>query len=153
VARILFGKADLTMALNGALAGLVAITAEPADPSPLMATIIGAIGGVIVVFSIISLDKMKIDDPVGAISVHGVVGLWGIFAVLLSDPDATFMGQLVGALVIFIWVFFASLIVWGILKAIMGIRVSEEEEYEGVDQSECGMEAYPEFVGASGSGL
>jgi Amt family ammonium transporter len=151
VARILFGKADLTMALNGALAGLVAITAEPADPSPLMATIIGAIGGVIVVFSIISLDKMKIDDPVGAISVHGVVGLWGIFAVLLSDPDATFMGQLVGALVIFIWVFFASLIVWGILKAIMGIRVSEEEEYEGVDQSECGMEAYPEFVGASGS--
>jgi Amt family ammonium transporter len=98
------------------------------------------------------LDKAKIDDPVGAISVHGVVGIWGIFAVLLSDPDATFMGQLVGALVIFIWVFVASLIVWGIIKAIFGIRVSEEEEYEGVDLSECGMEAYPEFVGASGSG-
>ncbi len=152
VARILFGKADLTMALNGALAGLVAITAEPADPSPLLATIIGAIGGTIVVFSIIGLDKLKIDDPVGAISVHGVVGLWGIFAVLLSDADATFMGQLVGALVIFVWVFGASLIVWGILKAVIGIRVGEEEEYEGVDISECGMEAYPEFTGAAGSG-
>jgi len=89
---------------------------------------------------------------VGAISVHGTVGLWGIFAVLLSDSDATFMGQLTGALVIFVWVFVASLIVWGILKAVMGIRVSEEEEYEGVDIAECGMEAYPEFVGASGSG-
>jgi Amt family ammonium transporter len=153
VARILFGKADLTMALNGALAGLVAITAEPADPSPLLATIIGAIGGVIVVFSIVALDKIKIDDPVGAISVHGVVGLWGIFAVLLSDSDATFMGQLVGALVIFVWVFVTSLIVWGIIKAVMGIRVSEEEEYEGVDMSECGMEAYPEFVGTKGSGM
>ncbi|MDB4542887.1 ammonium transporter [bacterium] len=152
VARILFGKADLTMALNGALAGLVAITAEPADPSPLLATIIGAIGGVIVVFSIVMLDKIKIDDPVGAISVHGTVGLWGIFAVLLSDADATFMGQLTGALVIFVWVFGASLVVWGILKAVMGIRVSEEEEYEGVDLAECGMEAYPEFTGASGSG-
>jgi len=152
VARIWFGKADLTMALNGALAGLVAITAEPADPSPLLATIIGAIGGILVVFSIVIFDKIKIDDPVGAISVHGVVGLWGIFAVLLSDPDASFMGQLVGAATIFIWVFGTSLIVWGILKAVMGIRVSEQEEYEGVDMSECGMEAYPEFVGASGSG-
>jgi len=146
VARILFGKADLTMALNGALAGLVAITAEPADPSPLLATIIGAVGGVIVVFSIVTLDKLKLDDPVGAISVHGVVGLWGIFAVLLSDADATFMGQLVGALTIFVWVFVTSLIVWGIIKAVMGLRVSEEEEYEGVDLSECGMEAYPEFT-------
>jgi Amt family ammonium transporter len=152
VARLLFGKADLTMALNGALAGLVAITAEPADPTPLLATIIGAIGGVIVVFSIVTLDKIKIDDPVGAISVHGVVGLWGIFAVLLSDSDATFMGQLVGAAVIFVWVFVASLIAWGILKMIMGLRVTEEEEYEGVDLAECGMEAYPEFIGASGSG-
>jgi len=146
VARILFGKADLTMALNGALAGLVAITAEPADPSPLLATIIGAIGGVIVVFSIVTLDKLKLDDPVGAISVHGVVGLWGIFAVLLSDADATFSGQLIGALTIFVWVFVTSLITWGIIKAVMGIRVSEEEEYEGVDISECGMEAYPEFT-------
>lgn len=146
VARIMFGKADLTMALNGALAGLVAITAEPADPTPLLATIIGAIGGTIVVFSIVFLDKMKIDDPVGAISVHGTVGIFGIFAVLLSDSDATFMGQLVGMLVIFIWVFVTSLIVWFALKAIMGVRVSEEEEDEGVDISECGMEAYPEFV-------
>jgi len=145
-ARLLFGKADLTMALNGALAGLVAITAEPADPTPLLATIIGAVGGVLVVFSIIGLDKLKLDDPVGAISVHGVVGLWGIFAVLLSDADATFMGQLTGALVIFVWVFGASLIVWSIIKAVMGIRVSAEEEYEGVDIAECGMEAYPEFT-------
>ena len=145
VARLVFGKADLTMALNGALAGLVAITADPASPSPLMATIIGGIGGAIVVGSIIFLDKIKIDDPVGAISVHGVVGLWGVFAVLISNSDATFMGQLVGALVIFVWVFVTSLITWSIIKAIMGIRVSDEEEYEGVDISECGMEAYPEF--------
>ena len=144
--RILFGKADLTMLLNGALAGLVAITAEPADPSPLLATIIGGLGGILVVFSIITLDKIKIDDPVGATSVHGVVGLWGVFAVLLSDSDATFMGQLVGAATIFVWVFVVSLVVWGILKATIGIRVTEEEEYEGVDLSECGMEAYPEFV-------
>ncbi|QSP95905.1 ammonium transporter [Marinobacter salinisoli] len=148
VARIMFGKADLTMALNGALAGLVAITAEPADPSPLLATVIGAIGGAIVVFSIVFMDKIRIDDPVGAISVHGVVGIWGIFAVLLSDADATFMGQLVGTLTIFIWVFVTSLITWLVIKAIMGIRVSEEDEYEGVDLSECGMEAYPEWVNA-----
>lgn len=146
VARVMFGKADLTMALNGALAGLVAITAEPADPSPLLATIVGAIGGIIVVFSIVGLDKLKIDDPVGAISVHGVVGLWGIFAVLLSDSDATFMGQLVGTLTIFVWVFATSFIAWFIIKAIMGVRVSEEEEFDGVDISECGMEAYPEFI-------
>ncbi len=146
VARIMFGKADLTMALNGALAGLVAITAEPADPSALSATLIGAVGGAIVVFSIVALDKLKIDDPVGAISVHGVVGLWGIFAVLISDADATFMGQLIGALTIFVWVFVASFITWTVIKMVMGIRVSEEEEYEGVDLSECGMEAYPEFT-------
>lgn len=146
VARVMFGKADLTMALNGALAGLVAITAEPADPSPMLSTIIGAIGGSIVVFSIVLLDKLKIDDPVGAISVHGTVGIFGIFAVLLSDPDATFVGQLVGLLVIFVWVFVTSTIVWLALKAIMGIRVSVEEEHEGVDFAECGMEAYPEFV-------
>ncbi|GAB2196931.1 ammonium transporter [Sessilibacter sp. MAH4] len=147
VARILFGKADLTMALNGALAGLVAITAEPADPSPLLATIIGVIGGVLVVFSILALDKLKIDDPVGAISVHGVVGIWGVLAVLLSDSDATFSGQIVGLLTIFVWVFVTSLVVWYIIKLIMGVRVSEEEEFEGVDISECGMEAYPEFTG------
>jgi Amt family ammonium transporter len=146
IARILFGKADLTMALNGALAGLVAITAEPADPSPLLSTIIGFIGGVIVVFSIVGLDKLRIDDPVGAISVHGVVGLFGIFAVLLSDADATFSGQLVGALVIFTWVFITSFVTWMVIKTVFGIRVSEKEESEGVDIAECGLEAYPEFV-------
>ena len=146
VARVLFGKADLTMALNGALAGLVAITAEPADPNALQATLIGAVGGVLVVFSIVTLDKIKIDDPVGAISVHGVVGLWGIFAVLITDAEATFVGQLIGAVTIFTWVFVASLIVWSIIKVVMGIRISEEEEYEGADLAECGMEAYPEFA-------
>ncbi len=148
VARLMFGKTDLTMCLNGALAGLVAITAEPADPSPLLATLIGAVGGTIVVFSIVTLDKLKIDDPVGAISVHGVVGLFGIFAVLLSDSDATFGGQLIGALVIFVWVFVSSLIVWGLLKFVMGLRVDEELEDEGLDLADCGMEAYPEFVTA-----
>lgn len=149
VARLLFGKADLTMALNGALAGLVAITAEPADPNALTSTIIGAVGGIIVVFSILGLDKLKIDDPVGAISVHGVVGLWGIFAVLISDSDATFGGQLIGALTIFVWVFVTSLITWFIIKALIGVRVTEEEEFEGVDIAECGMEAYPEFTTAN----
>ena len=149
LARIMFGKADLTMALNGALAGLVAITAEPSTPSALEATMIGAVGGVIVVFSIITLDKLKVDDPVGAISVHGVVGLWGLLAVPLTNDGASFVGQIVGALTIFVWVFGASLVVWMLLKKTMGIRVSEEEEYEGVDLTECGMEAYPEFTNAT----
>tara|TARA_R110002072_G_scaffold48209_5_gene131779 strand:- start:2100 stop:3353 length:1254 start_codon:yes stop_codon:yes gene_type:complete len=152
VARMMFGKADLTMALNGALAGLVAITAEPSTPTALQATLFGAVGGVLVVFAIITLDKLKIDDPVGAISVHGVVGLLGLLLVPLTNDGSSFSGQIIGALTIFIWVFVVSLIVWGILKAVMGIRVSEQEEYEGVDMAECGMEAYPEFVGASGSG-
>ncbi|NVK72738.1 ammonium transporter [Marinomonas sp. CT5] len=145
LARILFGKADLTMLLNGALAGLVAITAGPDTPSALGATLIGLVGGLIVVVSILTLDKLKIDDPVGAISVHGVVGLWGLLAVPLTNDGTTFGGQIAGALTIFVWVFVTSLVVWLIIKAIMGIRVSEEEEYEGVDFSECGMEAYPEF--------
>ena len=152
VARILFGKTDLTMALNGALAGLVAITAEPLTPAPLLATGIGAVGGVIVVFSILGLDRLKIDDPVGAISVHGVVGMWGLIAVTLSNPDATLVAQLTGLGVILAWTFIASLVVWGVIKAVMGLRVSEEEEYAGVDLSECGLEAYPEFVGSQGSG-
>ncbi|MGK0272359.1 MAG: Amt family ammonium transporter [Cocleimonas sp.] len=146
LARFLFGKADLTMILNGALAGLVAITAEPSTPTPLVATIIGAIGGLIVVFSIVGLDKLKIDDPVGAISVHGVVGFWGLMAVPFTKDGTSFLGQFVGAATIFIWIFVASLIVWAILKMLFGIRVSEEEEYEGVDIGECGMEAYPEFT-------
>lgn len=147
VARVLFGKADLTMALNGALAGLVAITAEPSTPTPALATLFGAIGGVLVVFSILTLDKLKIDDPVGAISVHGVVGLLGLLLVPVTNGEnASFSGQLIGAATIFVWVFATSLAAWGLIKLVMGLRVSEEEEFEGVDMSECGMEAYPEFT-------
>jgi Amt family ammonium transporter len=146
LARVLFKKADLTMALNGALAGLVAITAEPSTPTPLQATLFGAMGGILVVLSIITLDKLKIDDPVGAISVHGVVGFLGLMLVPITNDGALFSGQLIGALTIFVWVFGTSLIVWAIIKAVMGIRVSEEEEFEGVDISECGLEAYPEFA-------
>lgn len=146
LARILFGKADLTMALNGALAGLVAITAEPSTPTALQATLIGAVGGLIVVGSILALDKLKLDDPVGAISVHGVVGLFGLLVVPLTNADSTLVGQVVGAATIFGWVFITSSIVWLALKYTMGIRVSEEEEYGGVDLAECGMEAYPEFT-------
>jgi len=145
-ARLLFGKSDLTMALNGALAGLVAITAEPLTPSPELATVIGAIGGVLVVFSIITLDKLKLDDPVGAISVHGVVGMWGLLAVTLSNPDSHIGSQLLGLVTIFAWVFLSSLLVWFILKLVMGLRVTAEEEYEGMDLVDCGMEAYPEFT-------
>lgn len=145
VAKLKFGKADLSMALNGALAGLVAITADPLSPTAQMATMIGGIGGVIVVVSILSLDRLKIDDPVGAISVHGVVGIWGLFAVLLSNGDATFGGQIIGIVSIFAFTFVASLVVWTILKMIMGIRVTEEEEYLGMDVVDCGIEAYPEF--------
>jgi ammonium transporter, Amt family len=145
LARILFKKADLTMALNGALAGLVAITAEPSTPTALEATLFGALGGVLVVFSILALDKIKIDDPVGAISVHGVVGLLGLLLVPVTNDGVSFSGQLIGAATIFVWVFVVSLVVWAILKAVVGIRVSEEEEFAGVDMSECGLEAYPDF--------
>ncbi|MBV7561069.1 MULTISPECIES: ammonium transporter [unclassified Pseudomonas] len=147
VARILFGKADLTMAINGALAGLVSITAEPLTPTALQATLIGGVGGVLVVFAIVGFDKIKIDDPVGAISVHGVAGIWGTLAVCLTNPEASLGAQLLGIACIFAWVFIASLIVWSIIKVVAGLRVSEEEEYEGVDLVECGMEAYPEFTG------
>ena len=146
-AKVWFGKADLTMTLNGALAGLVAITAGPDTPSVLVATLIGAGGGVIVVLSIVWFDrKLRIDDPVGAISVHGVVGLFGLLVVPLTNNDATFSGQLIGALTIFAWVFISSGILWYVLKSIIGIRISKEDEDEGADISECGLEAYPEFV-------
>ena len=145
-ARLWFGKADLTMALNGALAGLVAITAEPLTPSPEMATLIGAIGGLIVVASIVYMDRVfKIDDPVGAISVHGVVGIWGLLAVPMTNADASLGAQLMGIGTIFAFVFASSFVIWIAIKAIMGIRVSEEEEFEGLDVGECGLEAYPEF--------
>jgi Amt family ammonium transporter len=148
-ARALFGKADLTMALNGALAGLVAITAEPSTPTALQASLFGLIAGVIVVFSIIGLDRLKIDDPVGAISVHGVIGLFGLLLVPVTNTGSSFSGQLIGAATIFGWVFITSLIVWQVLKMTMGIRVSDEEEYEGLDIGECGMEAYPEFTSST----
>ncbi len=148
-AQMMFGKADLSMTLNGALAGLVAITAEPLTPTPLVATMIGAVGGLIVVFSIVTIDKLKIDDPVGATSVHGIVGIWGLLAVCISNPEATFKAQLIGIVTITGFVFFASLLVWYVIKLVIGIRVSEEDEYHGVDYSECGMEAYPEFTDSS----
>lgn len=144
--RILFGKTDLTMVLNGALAGLVSITADPLSPSALSAMLIGAVGGVIVVFSVLALDRLKLDDPAGAISAHGSAGIWGVLAVPLTNADASFGSQLLGVIAIFGWVFLASLVVWGIIKAVMGIRITAEEEYVGVDLVECGMEAYPEFT-------
>jgi len=151
--RLLFGKADLTMALNGALAGLVAITAEPSTPTPLQATIFGGLGGILVVFAIVTLDKMKIDDPVGAISVHGVVGLLGLLLVPVTNDGSSFSGQILGAITIFVWVFVASFIAWLVIKMAMGLRVTEEEEYEGLDLTDCGLEAYPEFTGSKGSGI
>jgi len=143
ISKVMFGKSDLTMALNGAIGGLVSITAEPLAPTPSLALIIGFIGGIIVVFSIINLDKMRIDDPVGAISAHGTCGIWGLLAVALTSGSLG--AQVYGTIVIFLWTFIVSLIVWIMIKAIFGLRVSEEEEEEGVDISECGLEAYPEF--------
>ena len=149
LARALFGKADLTMALNGALAGLVSITAEPTAGSATLALFTGAVGGAIVFGSIIAMDRfLKIDDPVGAISVHGVCGIWGLLAVCYTNPDASILAQLLGIVSIIGFVGIATAIVWAILKFTMGIRVSEEEESSGVDYSEIGIEAYPEFVNA-----
>ncbi|MXW48984.1 MAG: ammonium transporter [Gammaproteobacteria bacterium] len=148
LARLLFGKADLTMALNGALAGLVSITASPLTGSIYASVLVGAVGGVIVVFSITMLDKLKIDDPVGAISVHGTAGIWGLLAAAFTDPEGSLGAQLIGIVVIFAWTFITSLIVWYALKKAMGIRISEDEEYTGADLAETGIEAYPEFVQA-----
>jgi len=146
LAQLLYGKADLTMAVNGALAGLVAITAEPLAWTGGAATAVGAVGGLIVVLSVRFMDSLKIDDPVGAISVHGVVGIWGLLAVCLSGNESvTLVGQLTGIAVIFAWTFVTSIIVWSVLKALMGIRISDEQEFEGCDIAECGIEAYPEF--------
>ena len=143
LSKLMFGKSDLTMALNGAIAGLVSITAEPLAPTPGLALIIGFIGGLIVVFSIITLDKMHMDDPVGAISAHGTAGIWGLLAVTLTGGSLG--AQLYGIIVIFLWTFIVSFIFWKIIDSIYGLRVTEEEEEEGVDISECGLEAYPEF--------
>ncbi|MEM6546717.1 MAG: ammonium transporter [Pseudomonadota bacterium] len=143
--QFLYGKVDLTMALNGALAGLVSITAEPLQPTLGQATLIGAVGGVIVVFTVPMLDKMKIDDVVGAIPVHLFAGIWGTIAVVLTNGDATIFGQLFSIAVVGVFVFAVSIVIWFILNAVMGIRVTEEEELEGLDASELGLEAYPEF--------
>ena len=143
--KILFGKYDLSMSLNGAIGGLVSITAEPLAPTPELAAIIGAIGGILVVLSVIILDKARIDDPVGAISAHGTCGIWGLMAVVLSNSDATLGVQLYGIAVIFTWTFVMSFIFWGILKVVMGIRLTDDHEALGADVAECGMEAYPEF--------
>lgn len=143
--QVLYKKPDLTMILNGALAGLVAITAEPLTPTLGQATLIGAVGGVIVVFAVPFLDKLKIDDAVGAIPVHLFAGIWGTIAVLFTNPDATIVGQFASIAIVGAFVFIVSFIVWTILKMTVGIRVSEEAEITGLDMAELGMEAYPEF--------
>lgn len=144
--QAMFKKADLTMMLSGTLGGLVAITAEPLSPTPMLAVIFGVAGGVLTVFSIMWLDKLRIDDPLGAISVHGACGILGLLLVPLTNEDATFVGQIVGALTIIVWVGATSFIAWRMLQAMVGIRVSEEQEYDGMDLADCGMEAYPEFT-------
>ena len=144
--KIIWGKVDLTMVLNGVLAGLVAITADPLSPTPITAAAIGGLAGALVILSIVTMDKLSIDDPVGAISVHGVCGIFGLLAVPFSNVDTAYITQLTGAGVIFAWVFLASLAVWGVLKFTMGIRVSEEEELDGLDLHDCGVGAYPEFI-------
>ncbi len=143
--QVMYGKVDLTMVLNGALAGLVSITAEPLEPSLFASMLIGAVGGVIVVLAVPMLDKLKIDDVVGAIPVHLFAGIWGTLAVILTNGDATFMGQLLSMLIVAAFVFGVSLVVWFVLNATMGIRASQEEEMEGLDSAELGLEAYPEF--------
>ena len=143
--QLMYKKADLTMVLNGALAGLVSITAEPLTPSLGMATIIGGIGGAIVVFSVPLLDKFKIDDVVGAIPVHLIAGIWGTLAVVITNPDANLGTQVTGIVVVGAFTFIVSWVVWTILKLTVGIRVSEEDELAGLDTAELGMEAYPEF--------
>jgi len=145
LARILFGKADLTMALNGALAGLVSITAEPLSGTNVESMLIGAVGGLLVVLSIVALDKMRIDDPVGAISVHGTCGIWGLMAVLITTDGATLTGQLTGLATILGFTFAAALVVWFVIKMIFGIRLSDEDQMVGADVAEIGIVAYPEF--------
>ena len=143
--QLMYGKVDLTMVLNGALAGLVSITAEPLAPSLFQALIIGAIGGVIVVLTVPMLDRMKIDDVVGAIPVHLIAGFWGTFIVAWTNSDASFVTQIIGFAAIGIFVFVVSFVLFSILKATVGLRVGEEEEINGLDMGELGMEAYPEF--------
>ncbi|EAV41624.1 ammonium transporter [Stappia aggregata IAM 12614] len=148
--QILYKKVDVTMALNGALAGLVAITAEPLAPSVWVSVFVGGVGGVIVVFAVPMLDKLKIDDVVGAIPVHLLAGIWGTLIVPLSNSDASYLTQLIGIVSIGAFTLIVSSVIWFVLKATMGIRVSEEEEALGLDKVEIGVEAYPEFGTGSG---
>ena len=140
-----YGKIDLTMVLNGALGGLVAITAEPLQPSPLLAVFIGAIGGLLVAVSVPLLDKLKIDDVVGAIPVHLVAGIWGTIAVVLSNSDASLTIQLLGIVAIGAFVLVTTSVLWLIIKAIIGLRVDQQVEFDGLDFAECGQEGYPDF--------
>ena len=144
--QLLYKKPDLTMTLNGALAGLVSITAEPLTPTLGSATLIGMVGGVIVVFAVPMLDKLKIDDVVGAIPVHLIAGIWGTIAVVFTNGDASLGTQLYGIVVVGVFTFVVSGIVWFVLNAILGLRVDEETEINGLDMAELGMEAYPEFT-------
>ena len=143
--QVLYGKVDLTMVLNGALAGLVSITAEPLTPGLGMATLIGAVGGVIVVFTVPLLDSLRVDDVVGAIPVHLFAGIWGTIAVVLTNGDANIMTQLISIGIVGAFTFVVSFVIWGILAVTIGIRASEEDELAGLDNAEIGMEAYPEF--------
>jgi Amt family ammonium transporter len=143
--QLMYKKIDLTMVLNGAIAGLVAITAEPLAPSPGLAIVIGAVGGVLAVFAVPLLYKLRIDDVVGAIPAHLVAGIWGTIAVPISNPDTSFSMQLIGIVAIGAFTFIASLVIWSILKGTVGIRITDEDEQAGIDQVELGMEAYPEF--------
>ncbi|MBU2956996.1 ammonium transporter [Paracoccus sp. 1_MG-2023] len=148
VTQLVYGKIDLTMVLNGALAGLVSITAEPLTPTIFASILIGGVGGAIACFVVPMLDKMKIDDVVGAIPVHLVAGIWGTIIVPATNPETSFVTQAIGIVSIGAFVFVVSFIIWSILKATMGIRVSKEAEITGLDISEMGMEAYPDFVQA-----
>ena len=146
VSLILTGKIDVTMVINGAIAGLVAITAEPADPSGGQAIIIGALGGLLVYFSILYFDKkLKLDDPVGAISAHGIVGILGVMVVPFTDGDASFLWQFYGVVAIAGFTFITSLITILVINAVLPIRASDEEQELGLDVTEIGIEAYPEF--------
>ena len=147
--QAVYGKVDVTMVMNGALAGLVSITAEPLTPSPLWSIIIGGIGGVIVVLTVPLLDKMRIDDVVGAIPVHLLAGIWGTMAVPITNSDASFLAQAIGVVSIGAFVIVVSAVVWGILKLTIGLRPSLDDELGGLDKAEIGLEAYPEFGGGS----
>ena len=147
--QIIYKKVDITFVVNGALAGLVSITAEPLAPSLGAATLIGAVGGVLVVLAVPLLDKFKIDDVVGAIPVHLFAGIWGTIAVVFTNPEATLWAQVKAIVIVGVFVFFISLIVWAILKAVVGLRPTEEDEVLGLDKAEVGVEAYPEFGGVN----